>query len=366
VVIDHSRHKFNHQKQNKHCKRHTLNYSILQLLINSNCDVNHQSNLTNSECTFGKSAPLHVAAELGDLESIRILVAGGANLDLKNQKGDTPLAVAAFFVQTQVIQALIDAKCDINLPNLVEATPLHVVCTEMQPNSDSPGDYNQAAKILINAKADLNACAEKCRSPLHLASLSGKLDIASLLLESGCDKDPHDEEGETPLHIAILNQNDELSTYLVNSRCDVNAKNMNESSPLHVAAAMGSISVIELLIQSGADKQAKDQGGDIPLHCAALYGNVDAIEVLLNECIIENEEKSTSLEGDQPKIHPHCTAQNNDGDTPLHIAVNKGHDHIVKLLITISDLKITNNDGKTPMENISDESVTTSGLGSND
>lgn len=76
----------------------------------------------------GSSAPdvdLHMAALTGNLEAIQQHIQAGSDLNLREPtRGSTPLITAIVFDKPEVAKALIDAGADINLQNNEGSTPL--------------------------------------------------------------------------------------------------------------------------------------------------------------------------------------------------------------------------------------------------
>lgn len=59
---------------------------------------------------IGGESPLHIAAELGNLDIIECLIEAGANLDAENDYGDTPLFYG--YDNPDVVDCLIEAGAD--------------------------------------------------------------------------------------------------------------------------------------------------------------------------------------------------------------------------------------------------------------
>jgi ankyrin repeat protein len=58
---------------------------------------------------------LHVAAATGDLATIQAAVAAGADLDVRDQAGRTPLMAATRARQTDAVRVLLEAEADVDL-----------------------------------------------------------------------------------------------------------------------------------------------------------------------------------------------------------------------------------------------------------
>jgi ankyrin repeat protein len=76
-------------------------------------------------------------------------------------------------------------------------------------------------------------------TPLHLAAMSGNMDVVGLLLLSKGDVNATDDKGWTPLHYAAANSSDEVAGLLLANKAEVNAKDKNGTTPLALAVTNG-------------------------------------------------------------------------------------------------------------------------------
>ncbi|CAH6419679.1 Hypothetical protein HVR_LOCUS754 [uncultured virus] len=90
-----------------------------------------------------------------------------------------------------------------------KSTALHAACNSFRPvdpnhNPDHEAEMLRIVKLLISAKADMNARDKFMRSPLLLAIMhSRNLQLIRLLIFEGARIDFVDDQGNTVLHLAV-------------------------------------------------------------------------------------------------------------------------------------------------------------------
>ena len=164
------------------------------------------SGLVNVDCDDGIYTPLILAAIMGHLEIMRLLINAGANVnwcgptDLGkeyNLKRLSPLIKATFYNEIEAVKLLIDAGAYIDQADSIGRIPLqHAViagCVDV-------------INLLLDYGADINSADQDGTTSLILA-LSGwqylASDIVKLLIKRGADLEKADEDGETPLIKAV-------------------------------------------------------------------------------------------------------------------------------------------------------------------
>lgn len=95
-------------------ERETDNIAVLKLLLATGAAINatmyedHYPSLA-LYCFMALGTPLHRAAELGKVEVIQYLLSQGADVSIKNAKGNTAVECERQFNQSEVIQLLEEA-----------------------------------------------------------------------------------------------------------------------------------------------------------------------------------------------------------------------------------------------------------------
>jgi len=113
---------------------------------------------------FQGRASLHVAAQSGNVTAIHFLLAHGAEVDLRNSEGETPLHEAAYWARPEAIRALLDAGADASRPTGdYSYTALHNVLKHKY--SVTPTQI-ETIELLLDRGLDLNAKADSWGSTL--------------------------------------------------------------------------------------------------------------------------------------------------------------------------------------------------------
>jgi ankyrin repeat protein len=136
------------------------------------------------------------AAVVGDDARVRALVeAEPALVDAWSPDGFTPLQLAAYFGHPELVGYLLSRGADLTAVsrNDMGVMPIHAAC--------SAGRLD-AARVLLDAGADVDAKEHGGYAPLHLAAGNGDADLARLLLERGADRSAELDDGRTPAQLA--------------------------------------------------------------------------------------------------------------------------------------------------------------------
>ncbi|XP_037002813.2 E3 ubiquitin-protein ligase MIB2 isoform X6 [Artibeus jamaicensis] len=244
----------------------------------------------------GRTA-LQVAAYLGQVELVRLLLQARAGTDLPDEEGSTALHYAALGNQPEAARVLLTSGCRANALNGVRSTALHVAVQR---------GFLEVVKVLCELGCDVNLPDAQGNTPLHCAismgaSASGMVEVLTevpginvtttnsqgfTLLHHASLKghtlavrrilagarqlvDAKKEDGFTALHLAALNNHREVAQILIQEgRCDVNVQNQKLQSPLHLAVQQAHVGLVPLLVGAGCRINAEDEDGNTALHVA--------------------------------------------------------------------------------------------------
>ncbi len=120
---------------------------------------------------------------MGHDEIVEILIDAKADVNLPGPGGITPLALAARRDRLETVKLLMLKKADVNLVDDDRKTAL------MHASSWCYDSNAAIVRILINNKSDVNHVDKDGRSPLIYTALSGKVSTARVLIEANANVD---------------------------------------------------------------------------------------------------------------------------------------------------------------------------------
>ena len=245
------------------------------------------------EFASGWLTALMFAAREGDLESARLLVGAGADVNAVAADGKDALGLAIFNGNYDVASFLIDSKSNVNKADTQGFTPLFwaVDRRNMETAPNFPwmvtADPLPLIRKMLDAGANPNALVNntprarmRAGSPrivfataLMRAAFSGDLELVKLLLAKGADPTIRSKDYETMLEaaagLAFIQgyskgkppaERLEVVKLFVSLGADVNAADNYGITALMAAANMGDVAIIQYLVDQGADLGAYDLG----------------------------------------------------------------------------------------------------------
>ena len=221
---------------------------------------------------FSKRNETVVADQVAASAVALLLVERGAKVNLRDKDHQTPLHLASYGLLPELVLSLLEHGADVHAKTCQGETPFHKVSDTMYC---CRGLHDvQVARLLVEHGANVNTQLEHKgqQTPLHLASSCDIPDLEWLhvLLDHGANVNSKDKHGQTPLHLAILNSRDSsrfgVVQLLVEHAADVNAQDEYHQTPLHLASQQKDLKSVKFLLGHGADVRAKNKGGLTPFH----------------------------------------------------------------------------------------------------
>lgn len=241
---------------------------------------------------------LHIAASSGHNSVFEHIIGNlsspGKHINLKDEKGFTPLINATISESDTIMEALIKLGADVNARNRDGASAIHFAAGD--------GSVSRM-ELLCSAGAQLDQLSQ-AGSPLHWAAGKARSDAIKYLLEK------------------IQSTSGSKASEVINQVS-------KEGLPAVLMAAVASCDLgVSYLVQAGADIGKIVSGNLTTLHICAEHGLAAAVEA-----IVYTESGLRC-----------CAVQTTDGNTPLQLAAMGGHRDVVSILVPYSDLSYLSNE----------------------
>ena len=229
---------------------------------------------------------------------VKILLEAGADPNLEREGDDyidqTFRTALQHVTSPSKATLLLDNGAKINTVSGWLGTALH---------TDGGSLKHSIMELLLKRGADPNLKAEYIGSPLLYASRKADFNAARILINAGADLDLVDAGGHSALHMAICNSKagEELFDYFVSLGSDPLVSDRRECNGLHYAARANNLDALEKILERGPEVNSVDSFGWTPLHWAAASTRVSmqVIKVLIDKGCnvdIEDKERRTALD----------------------------------------------------------------------
>ncbi|KAJ8710567.1 hypothetical protein PYW08_009082 [Mythimna loreyi] len=279
--------------------------------------------------------PLHVASSCARKHCTRLLLAAGADPNITDVEGRTPLDVAGYAYYYEQ---------DINEKHLVDVIKMLL---------SAGGNYNTMKTNKLN----------NMDTPLHTAVEIESLEAIRELLDAGAAVTCLNRAGLTPLHVCVKKELEEHLQLLANYDymnanpllAIVDVKDKEGHSVLQAAVEAAWVPGVCIALEAGADVTSKANDGETPIHSAAALGNLDVLNEILSiakqrdALDYQNEEGETALFKAIIHGHVNCVRQilNEGANLKItlpgevnifHIAADYGHLDVLRVLLEFDEL----------------------------
>lgn len=180
------------------------------------------------------------AAEAGNRSVIALFLEAHANIETRDERGWTPLMLAAF------------------------------------------NGRNEAVEYLIQHGAHIHASDSGGNTALHWAAFAGHTATAKLLIENHAEVDARNNFGLTPLLQATAHRHLKMVLLLIDNGANLDATTRDGWTALHKAAAMGCAEIVWPLIHHGAQINIKNLDGDTPIRLAVKNKQGAVMKILMS------------------------------------------------------------------------------------
>ncbi|XP_055632592.1 NF-kappa-B inhibitor cactus-like [Toxorhynchites rutilus septentrionalis] len=195
---------------------------------------------------------LHWSVSHGASDVVRemIKVAPRYCLDIQNDFCQTALHLSVLTDQPKVVRLLVAAGANLEIRDVLGNTPLHLACLRGKTT---------CAKELLASKVSFNFelwnySGKRC---IHVATEKSNIEILRCLVSAGADINSREgSAGLTPLHIATEMENEQVIDFLLNECPKLWLEQVTYAgfTAYQLAAIMRNEAILKKLCKKGADK----------------------------------------------------------------------------------------------------------------
>ncbi|CAG5135918.1 unnamed protein product [Candidula unifasciata] len=233
---------------------------------------------------FAENIALLEAAARNDSEEVNRLLQNGVSPDVTNEDGLTALHQCCIDDNEEMLKLLLNYRANVNACDSEMWTPLHAAATCGHVTLCKHLVDRGAELLAVNA--DGNMPYDICEDEVTLDYIESEMakrgitqeqidntrltterqmlaDIKEIVAKGG-DLEARDALGATMLHVAAANGYMEVAEFLLDHHVSVDSRDNESWQPIHAAAYWGQLEILELLVQNGADLDAKTKNGETP------------------------------------------------------------------------------------------------------
>ena len=304
------------------------NAKAIEIILNSNLAAIGPDTLNANLATA-----LHSAIIDDQLESVKVLIAYGADPNVENEKGEGPVLLCTIHSRFQILETLFEANESGKLSESLKVNAKDrkglcaINCSAIK------GELKFCRLLLEKGKVNIDEPSSKGCTALLYSSRGGYDQIVELLLSFGTDKNHQDGSGSTALHHACEKNFPEVVNKLVKAEANPDLQDLIGRTPIFEAVNNNSFKSLEVLLESSLDVNAIDYFGRTALFYAVQNNNEEMVRLLiekggadLNIYSMPNQSLEKEMAGK--------SGANRYSRTPIHAAAAIGNPELVSYLLS--------------------------------
>ncbi len=343
------------------CAANKKSKSVFKWLVNAGADVNYVGD-------HGFSI-LHV---VGDIELANMCLSKGANLEVLNENGYTPLTVAIMCNRPEMVTFLLDHGADTDNHDADGTGACRWACTL---------GHADLLRLLISHGADINVSNNQGRGLLHETEgiyatreamskypeyvirtqrkFDSRLEIARILIEGNIDIEITDKSNHTAFDDICRNRDVDMLQMLVSMTNGMDDDGHMIISLLSSVVKYGDLDLVKSFMSSRVNEFPGNESMKLD-DIVTSYGHRDIVKEILahrdrildqaqqDDCFLRNLEKYAYKDNDILELLTSLDAKR--GSATLHMACeHDDFEHVRRLIQEGADVNAVNNVGETAL-----------------
>lgn len=222
----------------------------------------------------------------GDLQEE--LTKSTADLDALDANGRTPLSWAAQRGDVETVKLLLAYGADPNNRNILDMTPMHYAAQATNPI---------CLRVLLDNGAMITRQGRGWNALHYVSCYHDDPTLVELLLHHGANINERTYMGKTALSVAVLHNQVKTAACLISQGADLDILDTEGQSPLSISIKFGHVEATKLLLRSGATHNLLSEGDDTLLHIVAKFPDVRSIRYLIENDVLDADTDLRNRDG---------------------------------------------------------------------
>ncbi|XP_048254579.1 serine/threonine-protein phosphatase 6 regulatory ankyrin repeat subunit B-like [Haliotis rufescens] len=246
---------------------------VVKLLINAGSNVSlvedHGYNI------------FHIATCIGHLGMVKhILSQNILDINSRTKCNRTPVMMAAKRGYRNVLAVLVSKGADVSLRDRRGNNILLYTC--------AGGQVEMVKYVLSLNKVDINRRGQRGWTSVMVAARLGNREMLDFLISKGSNVSLTANEDTNILHAACIGGHLEMVKYVVSQDfVDINSRRWNGKTPLMLSAIKGHRDVFDFVLSRGGNMSMVTKEGKNILHLVCQNGNLDMVKFILSKNLLD-------------------------------------------------------------------------------
>ncbi|XP_067660308.1 ankyrin repeat domain-containing protein 50-like [Haliotis asinina] len=241
---------------------------VVELLVDKGADV------SLVDRTGGNI--LHCASLGGDAEVVNYILSKDiVDINSIGYRKKTPVMIAGQNGHTEVVHLLVKHGANLYLRDKRGNNVLHLACSE--------GHLDVVKYIMSLDTMNINRRGYERRTPVMLAGEGGHTEVVEFLVKHGVNLSFRDNSRNNILHLACWEGHLNVVKYITSlDTVNFNSGGLVGKTPVILAGKRGHKDVVEFLVKHGASLSIRDNNHNTILHPACWEGHLDVVKYIMS------------------------------------------------------------------------------------
>ena len=193
------------------------------------------------------------------IRSVRLIIQHGGEINTPSEEGSNAFYYSCLGTRSELRRVLVELGADVNIQNREGETPL-IALLPQRRFTEKQVPLNDI-EFLIDCGCDIEAVDCRGWSVLMHSIFQRHVDVAEMLLTRGVNPNFVDNNRLSAMHLASWTLNIDIIEILLNRGCSTNSEDLYNATPLFYCISPKFEEIRSILLENGADTHHEDMFG---------------------------------------------------------------------------------------------------------